>query len=297
MHTGGRVSLPDPPVRKGGPAPGAVAESLAETFGSALRAQRWINRMVMGPGRDWVFLLNGKAATSTMLALFHGIEYGVLPSARVRTPAALNPDQAVHALTDAGLFVRCADLAANAPSEFQHVLSQALRVTTVRHPLTRAVSGYLYLCRSDAEASPQFLSERLRLSAATGFDWSEHPGTADGMLRFLDWMEEEAAEGRAADLETHFRPQVLNIRPKLFRPDLVGRVETLATFPRELAERLGRPLPKSSLQSRNQGAPAKRATAGRLLRDGRIAARVADIFAEDFAAFSYLPDQLPEIPE
>ena len=88
-------------------------------------------------------------------------------------------------------------------------------------------------------------------------------------------------------MDSHFRPQVLNILPDVFRPDLIGRCEDLPGFFAQIAERLDRPVPEGALEARAlnvQKIPNRDQFDTPGLRQ-----RVADVFAADYDQFNYSP--------
>lgn len=234
---------------------------------------------------SWAFRPNGKTGTtSTLYFLFH-LTFGHPLSARFQEPTGMNEDQAAHRLAQARIF---AFLDGRGDGwEPQAYLDQALKLATVRDPLARAVSGFVYLCRADEARREQFFTERARMTALTGFDWSRHPFTAEGFLRFLEYLRHDLTCHETRPVDSHFRPQVLNIRPALYAPDLIGRCEELPAFFAAIATRLERPLPKGALE----GPPRNRAPA--IEKEALImpAARAlaAELFAADYEAFGYNP--------
>jgi len=232
----------------------------------------------------WAFRPNGKTGTTSALYFLFHLVTGHPLSARLQISDSMNPDQAAHELHRAQVF--CFLLAQKInPTTY---LRKTLRLTTVRDPLARAVSGFRYLCRSDAAGMAQFYPERARLCALTGFDWDRHPNTPDGFVRFLDYLRLELAHQTERPVDSHFRPQVLNILPGLFRPELVGRCEDLPTFFAEIAERLELPLPEGALEAAPRNRAQDDVVAETLITP---AARrlVTEIFAPDYEAFGYIP--------
>lgn len=297
-----RPGMPTPGPCKdlGGPAslfsvaqaPAALKRRRARDYFSAHREQlqdaadayRFLDYIFTPADGSWAFLPSGKTGTSSALAFLHHLTTGQPLTARLQESSGMNPDQAAHELHRAQVF--CALLSRGDRSGPDNYLQRTLRLGTVRDPLARALSGFCYICRADAAGLSQFYAERARMSVLTGFDWTRHPFTAGGFERFLDYLRSDLAHHAERPVDSHFRPQVLNLRPGLYRPDLLGRCEDLPGFFREVAERLGRRLPEGAVAAapRNRGgADADRAAwvtaAGRRL--------AAEVFAADYERFGY----------
>lgn len=269
------------PPQKMKPRAGPFYATHRRHFSSPRRASAWLRYTFMPADGAWVFKPNGKTGTtSTLYFLFH-LTTGHPLSAGLIEPSGLNEDQAGHALAEARIF---SSVLARRGVDPAASLAEALRITTVRHPLARAVSGFRYLCRSDALKSAQFATERLRMTALTGFDWDRDAGTAQGFLRFLEYLSIDLAHHPARPVNSHFRPQVLNILPEVFRPGLVGRCEDLPAFFRALAARLDRPVPDGALEGRPRN--RQPGSAGDVITP-EATRLAAGIFAADFERFGY----------
>ncbi len=226
-----------PPYRK------AVLERLCREnpslFARPDDAQPFLRSIHLPASLRWSFLNNGKAATSTARRFLFQMEFGTPLTTAWVVPQDINPDSVVHNLQGPSGILRPL-IAINNPME---TLSRSLRIATVRHPVARAVSAFEYLCRSHDLAHSWFAQDRLRMNAVVGFDWDSDTRTATGFLKFLDyiiWMQSEA--GRYS-INAHWRPQIDNIIPALYRPDILGRVEAMADFFHQVAQRLDQPLP------------------------------------------------------
>lgn len=251
-------------------------------FGTEQQAVFWLRNVVTPADGRWAFKPNGKTGTTSTLYFLYHLLTGHPLSARFATPDQLNDDQAGHQLVGAGIFRPL--LVRRQTQNLLAYLEEALCFTTVRHPLNRALSGFAYICAADAAGKEQFFAERVRMTALTGFDWTRDPNTSQGFLRFLEYLPQALAHHHNRPVDSHFRPQVLNILPEVFRPDLIGKCEDLPSFMTELAARLDMPVPEGALM-----APARNQNT--VDRDHLIspAARqlVTDIFAADFEAFAY----------
>jgi hypothetical protein len=255
-------------------------------FGSAAETNQFFRNMMVPACGSWVFCPNGKTGSTSVLQFLFHLMFGAPLSTRVliRAEAQTEGDTA-HQLVESRVFAWLALMGDG--HDPLAVFDAALRLTTVRDPFTRAVSGFLYLCRSQEMMSPRFLDVRQRLCAMQRFDWDSHPGTHDGFLRFLDHVEAELAHHDTLPVDSHFRPQVLNVRPGIVRPHLTGRCEDLPSFFTAIAARLERPLPEGlDLDARHNRQPDD----GRDIFDTPASrARVAQIFAADHEAFGYDP--------
>lgn len=268
----------------------SAAEPFFEThraaFASLPRAVQFLSYVFTPASGAWAFRPNGKTGTtSTLHFLFH-LEFGQPLEAKVRSADGMNTDSAAaHRLAEARVFSMLG--ARGDGRDPAEVLARALRLTTIRHPMDRAVSSFLYLCRAQDLQSTLFADDRLRMTALTGFDWGAHGFTLTGFERFLDYVAIELPHHDARPLDSHFRPQVLNVLPEVLRPDLMGRCEDLPAFFRQIAARLDRPLPPDidlETPRNRQDVPGRDA-----LETPATRARVAQVYAADFDAFDYMP--------
>lgn len=263
----------------------AAFEALPKAFSNRNRLHQYFLYTFVPRNLSWAFKPNGKTGTSSTLAFLFHLEFGLPVSTGYDN--AFNPDQIVHRLAEARLFARLPEHPD--VTDALAALAGCARLTTVRHPATRALSGYFYLCRAHELRADAFVAERLRMTALAGFDWARHAGCVDGFLLYLDWLAaEQALGGWMAD--SHFRPQIVNVRPDILRPDIVGRTEDMDSFFRAIAERLDRPMPDGALGARPRNAQ-KIAQRAAFLNAGQT--RITQIFAQDFDAFGYDP-QNPE---
>ena len=266
----------------------AVERTLREfpgTFEDRADVRQLLARICLPASERWAFAVTGKAATTTTLALLFEAEFGEPFSLRARSAGGLNPHEAAHALMWSDVFVTAlqlprslADLAGAPGLE---------RIATVRHPETRAVSAFEYLCRSNAQLSPDFYADRLRLAALFGFDFDTMSHTAGGFVRFLEYVAADLATNPAHTVNTHWRPQTLLIYPDEFQPTLVGRVEAFEDFRRELFARLDRPLPAAETRLNERDEPDE--TRATLLRDPAARRLIREIYEHDFERFGYEP--------
>lgn len=251
-------------------------------FGSVDGALRFFRNIRMPASGRWAFKSVDKAASSSALRFLFEMEFGVPLTVAHDSTTDINTDTIAHLSLGADLFRTPLEIADGTAQ-----MAQALRLATVRDPGRRAVSSFLYICRTQDQRSGWMVQDRLRLSALTGFDWNRHPRTRDGFLRFLDYVDyaHTDAEGGGRPVNTHWMRQTWLIRPAIFKPDLLGRTEAMDLFYAEVADRLGRALPQgwtgphTNAQDPEPGAD--------LLTDGTVRRRIAGVYAQDFVEFDY----------
>jgi Sulfotransferase family len=257
----------------------ALADRAMERWPGAFHrsdeALDWLSHMITPVSEAWVYLGNAKSGTtSTKTFLFH-LEFGAPVTVHFEPPRDINPDGIAHAMQRAGVFRSISNL----PKGLK-TLREALRLVTARHPSSRAVSSFRYLCLSDELASPWLLAERLRLNALTGFDWAVDRHTHRGFLKFLDYVEATSNQPGQLRDNPHIRPQVRNVRPDLYQPHLIGRTEDLPAFFRAIAERLDRPLPQALAEIEANRNDASEPREDLLTPESRR--RLAQVFAADY---------------
>ncbi|MFT4959089.1 MAG: hypothetical protein ACI92Z_000161 [Paracoccaceae bacterium] len=258
-------------------------EANKDHFSDLFQAGAFLRYLYTPNDGSWALRPNGKTGTtSTLYFLFH-LMFGYPLSAQAVVDNSLNEDQAGHMLGRARVFSPL--IARNDQSKPSRYLKQTLKLTTVRHPMARALSGFSYLCLSEELRHEMFFVDRVRMNALVGFDWKSHADTADGFVRFLTYLQHEIPHNDTRPLNGHFRPQLLNILPDVLQPDLVGRCEDLPAFFTEIADRLSRPLPDGAVtaQARNVAQVTDRSA----LITPEATRLVSEIFAGDFEAFGY----------
>lgn len=262
-----------PPQRK------ALTERVMEhypgQFASPEEAGDYLHHIFVPASLRWACSGNSKAGTTTVKRALFQLEFGVALTVEVQAED-LNDDHVPHLLPRAGVFRTLSNL----PSALQ-VLGKALRLTMARHPTARAISSFLYICHSQTRAHSLLSDDRFRMNALVGFDWNNDPGTARGFEKFLTYLQLNGAPGSERLNDPHLRPQVQNVRPELFKPDLIGRTENLAPFFRQIADRLGQSWPADwqPPQSNRQTPPFDRAS---LLTPATLRL-IETVFEQDFA--------------
>lgn len=260
----------------------AYSEARPGAFQSVDAALRHFRSIRVPASLAWAYKSIDKAASSSALRFLFEIEFGVPLTVSAESNTDINTDVVAHLSYGADVFRTPLELRAG-----PDCLDGALRLATVRHPGKRAMSAFLYLCRTQDLRSTWMVHDRLRLSALTGFDWRRHPRTLDGFLRFLDYVDAahraEAAGGRPVN--THWMRQRWLMRPELFRPVLIGRTEAMAPFYAEVAARLDRPLPADWTGPHTNAQPAE--PGADFLAAPAARRRIAEVYGEDFEEFGY----------
>lgn len=266
----------------------AVAERLMadhpEVFGKPEDAIGLLRSIHLPASLRWAFLNNGKAGTSSARRFLFQMEFGVPLTVDWDVPHDINPDGVVHSLQGgAGIFRPAIAL----PTPLA-VLDGSLRLATVRHPVSRAISAFEYLCKSHDLRHSWFVQDRLRMNAVLGFDWTLDTRSPRGFLKFLDYIAWMQAEVGRFDINPHWRPQIDNVVPTIFRPQIIGRLEDMGAFYREVADQLGQPLPSGfDLRAANRQTYAGDRSAW-LTAEARD--RIATIYAADFDWLGYDPE-------
>jgi hypothetical protein len=231
----------------------------------------------------WAFLSSGKTGTTSAIGMLFELEFGVPLTAAAGSLTDMNRDGAVHHTIEAGVF-RALHQRADIDCMTTYLRS-TLRIATVRHPTDRAWSAFRYLCRSQDLAHPQFAHDRIRLCATTGFDWTRHARSRDGFLLFLDYVALALSETGGMPVNNHWRPQVMDIRPDLFPPDILGRMEDPAAFAAALQARL-EPSVRLAPRALNRSDDSDRPD---WLSERAVRARLEQVYAADYEAFRYDP--------
>ena len=257
----------------------ALAERAMSRFPGAFQtevdAQRWLNAILMPASARWAFVGNAKTGSTSIKRFLFLLEFGVPLTVGFDPSTDINSDAISHHLARAGVFRSVPAI----PSGLM-LMSRALRLAASRHPVSRAISSFNYICQTDAVRSNWLVGERLRMNATCGFDWSCDRFNHAGFLKFLDHLDLIGQQPGDPIEDPHLRPQVRNVRPDLFKPDLVGRTEDLHGFFRAIAERLDTPLPREvDLPVSNRQTTVPKAEA---LISAESKRRIAKVFAADF---------------
>lgn len=242
-------------------------------------AEALLRRHVLAPSLRFAFCRNGKTGTTTLLAWLFEVEFGAPLTATLARDATLNENSIAHYLVQADIFRPALQM----PGGLGH-LRAACRIATVRHPAARALSAFRYICKSGAQGSAQFLTDRLRLNAETGFDWATDPLTPRGFHRFLDYVEILHQTGDLGASATHWRAQAHNLRPDILPPTVLGRLENLDQMARDLTEALNLDRAPAFGHHNTQGRVEDDLLAGPSLRR-----RIAEVYRDDFETFGYDP--------
>jgi hypothetical protein len=212
-----------------------TANEFPDYFPTIIAARRFLSLIILPPSKKWAFISTGKnASSSTLNFLFHA-EFNTHLNANFSSPTDINPEAVVHKLADVGVFSRAILLGMTATELLQQENME--RICIVRNPYERAASSFRYFCQSNEAGLSWFLTDRLRANAM-GFDWDTMPYTEKGFRIFLEYIE-ATIEALGVDMvDGHWRPQIDVIKPKIFQPTLVGRMENMDVFFTTLADRL-----------------------------------------------------------
>ena len=270
-----------PPLRRKGRAKATRAWWAAHKARFAKQADMvaWLDAVTLPASGAWAYGRIPKTGTNTVLAALHQFEFGVPITTAITEANNTAPDTAPHHLGEAGIFM--------APLQTTHapeVLENAFRFTVLRHPVSRALSSFVYLCRSHELATRQLAPVRLRLSAQTGFDWTRDPHTTSGFEKLLDFVEEMQGTARLT-LDRHIAPQTSAMSREIFRPALVGRTEEMAKFLARLARAFGTRLPEELATSRRNVTPRSGAD---LELGTSLRTRVESVFHDDMEWYESL---------
>jgi len=266
---------------------GAMHQRFADMFPGAFEnldeVVAYLGRILVPASRTWAFTANYKCGTTTTKRLLFELEFGTPLTVELNATDDINTDIVPHKLQGAQIFRSLATLP-RAPE----VLKSALRLSTVRHPASRALSAFFYICETQEQKHVWMLQDRLRMNAMLGFDWRHDMRTAAGFVKFLRFIELVRDQAGIIHVNRHWQPQFGLIRPDVLAPDLIGRVENLPPFFTELAARLDKPLPAhfATLRSNRQN---RSDVAGLITAEAE--ALITAIFAQDYEWLGYQPDE------
>ncbi|WP_313335909.1 sulfotransferase family 2 domain-containing protein [Sphingobium yanoikuyae] len=207
-------------------------------FPSYEAAKRFLNLIIISPSNKWAFMSVGKVASSSILHMLFKSEYGVDLTVSIKPDRDINPDAAVHMLADNQVFSRALLQGISATDLISGGGPQE-RIVMLRDPMQRAVSAFRYFCLSDDRQSYWFVPDRLRINAALGFDWKMHPNTVEGFRLFLIYISREIERVGVDLVNGHWRPQYDVIKPEVYRPTIVGRMNDMNTFVQKFSDRTG----------------------------------------------------------
>lgn len=281
-----RLFLPAPPdlAKKRKALLEQMAAQVGSEFNSDTAMRQYLMLIMLPKSGAWRYQLNGKSGTTFVLNLLFELEHAVPFSTQVSGQDTGNqhPDFALFQQIEAGLLGTALD---HTDSWESFCDFPGLRLATVRNPYLRAVSSFRYLCRSHRVGDRRFLSERLRLNALAGLDFNKDSETARGFGLFLSYVRDYYIAFGGEQLDAHWRPQNLHIRPDIYRPDLIGRTDEIDTFAKVLAEKLDRPLPKNIKDFRRNATCSDGEED--LLVDPASRRIIEEIYAADFEIFEY----------
>ena len=256
-------------------------EVSAEHFPTFDSAKNFLFQIILPPSMRWGFISVGKSGSSSTLRYLFQAEFGCEFTAKAAPLNDINPSAAVHMLTEHGVFSR----AFWRGLSIQELISERgpkERICVVRNPHDRAISAFRYLCQSHVLESRWFARDRFRMNAVVGFDWGRHTDTLEGFILFLEYIKWQVETEGADRVNGHWRSQFTFVKPPIFRPTIVGRIEDMNLFFRTLSERLEKS-PRDNAPWENS-----QSTGDDPLRsDPRARALCEQIYAADYEAFGY----------
>ena len=261
----------------------ATCKAFPEAISRTTVAAQFLNLIILPPSLRWSFISVGKSASTSTLHALYVLEFGHPLTADVTPLDDINPHAAVHTLPAHGVFARALEQGLSMP-DLLGLASLQERICVVRDPLDRAVSGFRYLCTSHRLKARWFARDRFLMDAAVGFDWDRHPDTAEGFERFLDFLAWQIDSSGVDSLNGHWRPQAAFIKPEVYAPTLIGRMEDMPAYFDLLSSRLGVTHKVERLQKNSQ--PETDLSA---LCTAAARRRCAELFADDYEIFDYTP--------
>lgn len=254
-------------------------------FASSTEAQQMLNRIWLPASERWAYAVLPKAAATTTLSLLFEAEFGVPFTARAMLPSDPNPDTGLHALTEHNIFSTALKLPRSLPDIASDPRLE--RIALVRHPEARAASAFEYVCYANDDAKWFFFADRAKMSALFGLNFETMAHSSAGFVRFLEYVAADLATNPPFTVDIHWRPLARLVFPDLFKPTLVGKAEAYDAFRRTLFERLGRPDPGAAPHLNSRPSDDR----SHLFADPAARRLVREIYAADYEAFGYEPDE------
>jgi hypothetical protein len=258
-----------------------TADQFPLSFPNKSIATQYLFRVILPPSLRWVYRPVGKTGTSSLLKLLFEIEFGTKFSFKTTPLDDINPSHEFHMLANSRVFGRALEYGLSLPALIADP-RYGVRIALVRNPYSRAVSAWRYLCLSHEKKSRWLELERLRLMAICGFDWDVHPNTAYGYNLFLDYIEAEIANVGADNINEHWRPQCVCLKPEAFQPEMLGKLEDLKPFTAQLCERLKCSAP-SQIPHENRSEDERQSA----YQTKELSKRCEAIYKDDFERFGY----------
>ncbi|PTE13627.1 sulfotransferase family 2 domain-containing protein [Pseudogemmobacter blasticus] len=268
----------------------AFRAATGTAFASDAAALGFLSGVFLPRSGRWAYAATPKAASSSLKRLLFELEFGLPLPGDVTDPEDPNGDAPATRVLSSRLICPLWELDDPAAA-----LSGALRITAVRDPELRAISGFKHICRSHVLKHVPYYTDRLHISALTGLNWAKESYRPSGFEKFLEFIAACYADNRADLVDPHWQRQVDSIMPQVFRPDLIAHVEDLNPFLHQIADRLGAPLPQDFVMPHSNASPDQ---TGRELITPRAAELIRQIYAADYAAFGYSTEigPFPEPP-
>jgi hypothetical protein len=269
------------PVPKRTAAAEMSRKEFPQHFVTTKAARDFLFQAILPPSMRWCFMSVGKNASSSTLRFLFRAEFDCELTVNVTPRSDINPSAQVHMLTEHRLFSRALLLGISAPDLLGAEGPQE-RICVVRDPFARAISAFRYLCRSHILGSRWFAFDRFRMNAVSKFNWERDVDTERGFIIFLEYVAWQIDADGPEAVNAHWQPQFTFIKPAVFNPTVIGRMEDLGCYFRTLSERLDAPFPEALPWDNRQP------TAPQDLRSSmRAQAICKEIYAADYEAFGY----------
>jgi hypothetical protein len=248
-----------------------------DEFSSTQQAHKFLENIIVPPTFRWAFSKNAKTATTSAVHFLFKQEFDVPLNASWINPNDVNTSAAGHNLDtySRGIFRPLAYV-----DHSLNIFENTLRLVTARHPVTRAKSSFSYICKTQEFKHIYFSMDRALMCAIVGFDWEVDIYTAKGFEKFLDYISIVRDEYGIEQVDGHWKPQVSIVKPRVFKPDIIGRTENMEAFYKEVAERLGEPL-AAETQQVSHNAQAEKAE-NEVLFTPNTLRKIEEVYAEDF---------------
>ena len=249
-------------------------------------ARDFFFQIIFPPSMRWTFISTGKNASTSVLNWLFEQEFGVPLTVKAEHPIDINPASEIHTLPIYGIFSR-ALLQGYNMEHFKPPERSIERLCVVRNPFERAISAFRYLCKSQKLESRWFAPDRFKLNAFFRFDWEKDMDTPKGFLLFLNYIQWQIELEGADAVNDHWRPQYTFIKPDLFEPTVIGRMEDMDRFYSEASERIGFPSPLSPKQKNAQTTSAQKADLFKLYDSPEARGLCSQIYQQDYEHFGY----------
>ncbi len=194
----------------------------------------WMREIYLPADHSWALICPAHTATLATYELLFRLRFGAALPPHPQPTHGVGPDTTAETLAAASVLRPCIETLKGVD-----LLAKTLRITIVRNPTDRAIAAFEALCAAQDAGTPWLYNDRLRLTAQTGFDWLRHARTADGFGKFLRYVATHCSNEAELPVNPNWRPQKRIIKPDLFQPDIIGKVEDFRAFGASVAAGLG----------------------------------------------------------